>query len=382
VAGPNAPVRVTLACSGLDHVVRGYETIARDLFRALHDSSVVDLDLVKGSGPTDGSERSLGCVRRDGAVLPRLARLVRRPSAAYEIEAVSFAAPLLRHLRRHRPNVLITSDKPTAIALHGARRITGGDFRILFSNGGPYDGPFPYADFVQHLTEGAHTTAEGLGEPRERSVVVPYGFDLPALVDRASAAALRPELGLPTDRVVVIAVGALDLHHKRHDHLAAAIARLPAPRPFLLLLGQPTPETDVLHARLRAALGSDGYAARTVAPGDVPRHLAAADVFALASLVEGFGRAYVEAAAAGLPCVVHDFPVAREVLGPWGRFTDMADVDAVADAMADAVADAVSAVARQPRVDQAAWIAERYGWPSLRPRYEAMLARAATISLR
>jgi hypothetical protein len=46
------------------------------------------------------------------------------------------------------------------------------------------------------------------------------------------------------------------------------------------------------------------------------------------------------------------------------------------------VADAVSAVARQPRVDQAAWIAERYGWPSLRPRYEAMLARAATISLR
>ena len=290
-----APVRVTIACSGLDHVVRGYETHSRALFEVLERSVAVEVDLVKGSGadtPGRGTapERALGCIRRDRAPLPHLARLVRRPSAAYEIEAMAFAAPLLRHLRRHRTDVVFIADKPTAVALHAARRLTGDRFRILFSNGGPYAGPFPYADFVQHLTVGARTTAESRGEPRERSVVLPYGFEFVPPVDRAAVPGLRDELGLPRDRAIVIAVGALDLHHKRHDHLAAALAALPEPRPYLVLLGQTTPETDALQQRLRVALGPDDFETRTVEPAAVGVHLAAADLFALASVVEGFGR--------------------------------------------------------------------------------------------
>lgn len=370
-------MRVALACSGLDHVARGYETNTRDLRDALRGSTIVTATILKGSGPPATDERAIGCLRRDRAGLPGLARVVRRPSAAYEVEALTFTAPLLRALRRARPHVVYLADKPTAIAVHALRRFAGGDYRILFSNGGPYAGPFPYADFVQHLTHDARATAEARGEPPDRSEVLPYGFALPPLAPRADPAA-RAALELPTERPVVIAVGALDLHHKRHDRLAAALARLPEPRPYFVVLGQPTPETDTLRARLEHALGPAGFAMRTVAPADVARHLAVADVFALASVVEGFGRGYVEAAASGLPCVAHDFPVAREVLGPWGRYTDMTDEDSITETLAAALTDA----SHHPREEQAAWISARYGWDALLPAYEALFTRVAAVSRR
>jgi glycosyltransferase-like protein len=52
-----------------------------------------------------------------------------------------------------------------------------------------------------------------------------------------------------------------------------------------------------------------------VAEDDLPSLVAAADVFAFPSVKEGFGMAALEAAAAGVPLVVRDLPVLREVFG-------------------------------------------------------------------
>ncbi|WP_328974259.1 glycosyltransferase [Streptomyces canus] len=63
----------------------------------------------------------------------------------------------------------------------------------------------------------------------------------------------------------------------------------------------------------------------------VPRvaGVAAADAFAFPSLKEGFGLAAMEALAAGVPLVLRDLPVLREVFGPAARFAatpdDLAD---------------------------------------------------------
>jgi glycosyltransferase involved in cell wall biosynthesis len=46
---------------------------------------------------------------------------------------------------------------------------------------------------------------------------------------------------------------------------------------------------------------------------DLPELVAAADVFAFPSTKEGFGLAAMEALAAGVPLVVRDLPVLREV---------------------------------------------------------------------
>ena len=48
---------------------------------------------------------------------------------------------------------------------------------------------------------------------------------------------------------------------------------------------------------------------------ELPSLVAAADVFAFPSTREGFGLAAMEALAAGVPVVVRDLPVLREVFG-------------------------------------------------------------------
>jgi glycosyltransferase involved in cell wall biosynthesis len=58
----------------------------------------------------------------------------------------------------------------------------------------------------------------------------------------------------------------------------------------------------------------------TVDDSELPALVAAADAFALPSTKEGFGLAAMEALAAGVPLVVRDLPVLREVFGSAARF--------------------------------------------------------------
>jgi glycosyltransferase involved in cell wall biosynthesis len=53
---------------------------------------------------------------------------------------------------------------------------------------------------------------------------------------------------------------------------------------------------------------------------DLPTLVATADVFAFPSTREGFGLAALEALAAGVPTVVSDLPVLREVFGATVRY--------------------------------------------------------------
>ncbi|MFI5673717.1 glycosyltransferase [Streptomyces cellulosae] len=67
-------------------------------------------------------------------------------------------------------------------------------------------------------------------------------------------------------------------------------------------------------------LGVEPVVLGPVPDDDLPALVAAADVFAFPSLKEGFGLAAMETLAAGVPLVVRDLPVLREVFGPAARF--------------------------------------------------------------
>jgi len=71
---PGRPVRVLLACSGLEHAQRGYESFARECFEALRDDPRLDLWLVKGSGPAREREKAIPSLKRDGIVARLAAR--------------------------------------------------------------------------------------------------------------------------------------------------------------------------------------------------------------------------------------------------------------------------------------------------------------------
>jgi glycosyltransferase-like protein len=86
-------------------------------------------------------------------------------------------------------------------------------------------------------------------------------------------------------------------------------------------------------------LGIEPIVLGPVPHGELPALVAAADVFAFPSTVEGFGLAAMEALAAGVPVVTRDLPVLREVFGGAARFG--AGVRGLAAALSDAVGDAL-----------------------------------------
>lgn len=159
---------------------------------------------------------------------------------------------------------------------------------------------------------------------RSRMVHVPHGFDDKALT--LSKEAARHGLNLPPDCVLLGC--AARLHpHKRLD---MAIRLLPdQPSWHLALAGQGADE-----ARLKLLASDLRVSDRLHWLGEIPPSrmadfLACLDVFVFPTQAETFGLAAVEAANAGVPSVVTDLPVLREVLSYEGRptalFVDASD---------------------------------------------------------
>jgi hypothetical protein len=369
------PLRVEIACPGLGRVRRGYETFAQELYDAVRTVDGVDVRLAKG-GPSSGAgEFRVPSLSRDSA----LAGLVERATgrSRYFAEQLTFAASYLARSPADDPDVVFVSDWGVAMVLSHVRRSLRRRFRIVFSNGGGVPPPFPRFDHVHQPSRHFLDQATAAGQPTAGQTYIPYGFTFewweePTAEERRS---LRAQLGLPIDAPIVLSVGALNRSQKRHDHVVRACAAL-APRPHLVLLGQVEPETAGLRSLADTALGPAGYTMRMVEPREVPRYYDAADVFALASLHEGFGRVLIEAGSRGLRCIVHDHPVMREVLGSWGRYVDMTHPAALVEAIDRALADGPL---RGDDVEaQRAALIGRYAWDALRDEYVAMFARCAS----
>ena len=162
------------------------------------------------------------------------------------------------------------------------------------------------------------------GPYRARIRHVAHGFDDKSL-DLPKEIA-RQRLELPPGCVLLGC--AARLHP--HKQLDAAIRLLAGQSSWhLALAGQGADET-----RLRGLAADLGVSDRLHLIGEIPPQrmaelLACLDVFVFPSRAETFGLAAVEAASAGVPCVVNDLPVLREVLccdgKPAALFVDASD---------------------------------------------------------
>jgi glycosyltransferase-like protein len=142
---------------------------------------------------------------------------------------------------------------------------------------------------------------------------------------------------------IVLAVGGIEPRKGSID-LLESFARLRAAatqRPGLALViagGETLFDYRPYRAAWQARAGELGIAPIVLGPvphSDLPSLVAAADVFAFPSTVEGFGLAAMEALAAGVPVVTRDLPVLREVFGGAARFG--ADAAGLAAALGDAL---------------------------------------------
>jgi glycosyltransferase involved in cell wall biosynthesis len=207
--------------------------------------------------------------------------------------------------------------------------------------------------------------------------MLPLGFPISADFEPPSEAertALRARLDLPAARHVVTSVAALNRHHKRIDYLIEEVARLPEPRPFLLMAGQVESETEELRRLARERLGEHGHSMRTVPQGEVADLCHASDTFVLASLGEGLPRALIEALSYGLPCLTHDYGVSRFALGEHGSFADFSQPGGLAGLLEERTRDEYSPDAARARHRFAY---ETFSWDRLRGRYVELLRDVA-----
>lgn len=179
----------------------------------------------------------------------------------------------------------------------------------------------------------AKELADGWGIAAE---VIPngVGYERFATTDPAARERWRTRLGR-----YLLTVGGIEPRKGSLDLLDAyALLRRELPDVRLVIAGGET-LFDYRDYRARweahaAELGVEPVVLGAVPDGDLPPLVAAAGAFAFPSVKEGFGLAAMEALAAGVPVVVRDLPVLREIFGTAARFATDAPTFAAALATA------------------------------------------------
>jgi glycosyltransferase involved in cell wall biosynthesis len=184
---------------------------------------------------------------------------------------------------------------------------------------------------VTTVSQATRTNLLQAGIPAEKVVVIPCGSRRsPQTPSRAEA---RARLRLPAHAFVISSLARL-VPSKGVDELIDAVASLPDPDGSVrLVIAGDGPERSALerygHARLP---GRVLFLGRVEETADV---YAAADAFALASHLEGFGLVFLEAAFHGLPCVGTSVGGVTEVVvdGETGLLVPPASPEAFARAL-------------------------------------------------
>ncbi len=207
-----------------------------------------------------------------------------------------------------------------------------------------------------HVIATSATTARLLisdyGVPAARLTIAPPG------TDRAPSAH-----GSGGDVLALLAVGSL-VPRKGYDVLVAALAQL-ADLPWrLIIVGDPSrdPQTAAALAAdiARAHLSERITLAGVVSAEQLRALYLGSDLFVLASRFEGYGMAYAEAIAHGLPVVGTNAGAIPDTVGSCAMLVDAEDVAALAQALRSLIGDRarrlrLAAAARAAAVSLPTW---------------------------
>lgn len=258
-----------------------------------------------------------------------------------------------------RPDVLIAYQSTASVLAGLVGRLAGVPIRIVHQTAMP-EGVHPFVRrldrwagaaglYTVNVVNSAACAAEFAGYParyRQSLTLLPHG--LAPLPPPLPADRVRARHGLPRGRPVILTAGRLS-RQKAHERILAALPHVPDAH---LVIAGGGPRAEEIR-NLARTLGIEKRLTLTgpLQRADVADLFSISDVFVFPSRWETFGLAPVEAAMAGLPLVVNDLPVLREVLtdgasGASVRFVDAADASALAAAISAALLPEARAAAR------------------------------------
>lgn len=222
-------------------------------------------------------------------------------------------------------------------------------------------------------SEAVRDFARGLGYGEAKLRVIPNGVETAPFEELPDRNDARRELGLPDRGPVLIYVASL-YEHKGHSHLLEAMThvRREFPHAQLLLVGGATEERTQAVRAMVEGLGLTDSVRLLGKREDVPRLLAASDLFVMPSLREGFGISLLEAGAAALPVVASSAGGIVDVVedGVNGVLVPPGDQGRLAEALLELLRDP----SRMHRLGQAARrrVNERFALKRTVPQFEEL----------
>jgi glycosyltransferase involved in cell wall biosynthesis len=266
---------------------------------------------------------------------------------------------------------------------------------------GPLRCPVPMVVAIYDVSFTAHPEWFGWREGMRRRVVTRLAARRAARIlttSEFSRAEIEHRLGVPADRIDVIYPG-VDAHDAAHcdardealvlyvgslftrrhiPELIEGFAQIARRRPDVRLEivgdNRTTPFVDI-DAVVRASGGAGRIAIRSYVPEEALAALyRRARAFVFLSEYEGFGLTPLEALAAGIPIVVLDTPVAREVYGDAALYVPRPEPALVASAIDRVLGDDVE---RMRILAAAERLLPRYSWHECAAKVLRALTAAA-----
>ena len=299
--------------------------------------------------------------------------------------------PLVRYLRRRRPDVLLSHLAHANVAAVTAARLAGTGTRVvlvehndnsLLDAGrtrslpsralqGVKSAVYRQADLVVGVSHGVTDyVGRTFGVPAEKLRTVYNPVVSETLLRRSHEPPPHPWFA-PGEPPVLLASGRLREQKDFSTLLRAFAAVRPVYRSRLIILGE-----GELRSRLEAEIAELGLGDAVALPGFVPNpyaYMRAAALFALSSRWEGLPTVLVEAMACGTPVVATDCPSGpAEILedGRLGRLVAVGDPGALARAILDELADPTPLERLEAR-------AERFSFDTAIAAYTDLLAQRA-----
>lgn len=350
-------LKIAVASSGLGHVARGVEAWAHDLGHAFVERDI-RVVLCKGGGQREAEfERVLPCLTRESRTTLKIRRWLPKSlgwriglGSGYQIEQASFAWNLIKVLRNEKIDILHVQDPQVAVLVQRAARLGWVRTRTVLAHG--TEEPL---DFLMRITYLQHLAPWHLEEARQAGVWKPTWTAIGNFVDTASfrprqpagpgasASAIRRELGIPADAVVVLSAAAIKRRHKRVEYVLSEVGALCQSHPelplYLILAGGWETDTDALVEEGKQRLGDRVRFLVRFPRAQMPELYRAADLFVLGSLKEMMPIALLEATGSGLPCITNEHPVMQWMTGPGGVSHDLSQPGQLRQAIHRLVAD-------------------------------------------
>jgi phosphatidyl-myo-inositol dimannoside synthase len=295
------------------------------------------------------------------------------------LAALRLNARSLAEARRFRPDVIVSGHAVASLGAIALRRTLGvpfvqyvhaDEFRV---RAGITGAAVRAADATIAVSEYTRGMALDAGADPARVRVIHPGIDLP-----------EPSTA-PRDPATLLTVATLLFRYKGHDVMVRALPLIAAKVADVrwVVVGD-----GPFRPALEAAVHAYGLEDRVDLRGRVSDEerddwLARATVFAMPSRVpaaglggEGFGIAYMEAEARGIPVIGGDLAGARDsvVNGETGLLIDPADHLAVAGAATELLTDPERAATMGAAARR---YAERHAWPLIVAEVDAVLAEVA-----